>query len=88
MSDWIPIEKELPDIDQIVWLYNENTGRMWAGGRADYENDGEHMLWLWGNTYGNFLYNGERWVGDIELDHDYQPTHWMPFPELPTKGEA
>jgi len=87
-QQWIPIEKELPDIDQIVWLYNNNTGLVWSGGRAEYENDDEDMIWLWGNTYGSFWHNGERWAGDIDLDNYFQPTHWRPFPEVPVKEEA
>jgi len=86
--NWIPIEQELPEIDQIVWLYRTNTHTAWVGGRADYENDGIYMLWCWGNTYGSFWHNGKTWTGDIEMDHDYQPTHWMPLPELPAKEEA
>jgi len=87
-QQWIPIEQELPDIDQIVWLYNGNTHTAWVGGRAEDNSDDEYLFWLWGNSYGSFWHNGERWTGDIELDDDYQPTHWLPLPEVPVKEEA
>lgn len=86
--NWIPIEQKLPEIDQIVWLYNANTYIPWIGGRAEDDSDDEHIFWYWGNTYGSFWHNGVYWSGDIEIDEDYQPTHWMPLPELPAKEEA
>ena len=85
--NWIPIEQKLPEIDQIVWLYKEYTHTAWVGGRTEDDSNND-IVWFWGNTYGSFWHNGKTWAGDIEVDHFYQPTHWMPLPELPAKEEA
>ena len=82
--NWIPIEQELPEMYQMLWLYDANKGTVWIGGRAEADDD----EWLWGNSYGSIWHNGEYWSGDMEIDHDYQPTHWLPLPELPAKEEA
>jgi hypothetical protein len=67
--------ESLPPMGEIVWLCEQGRG-IWVGSRED-DADG----WLWGNTYGNYWHNGQKWDGDCEQDDDYRPTHWMRLPE-------
>ena len=74
---WIDITPEtLPPLDEPVWLIDGD--RIWIGGRAD-DVDG----WLWGDCYGNFWWNGQKWVGEIHTDDEYKPTKWAPLIEGP-----
>jgi len=77
-------ENNLPEIDELVWLYNHCSELYWVGGRAKDNYSGELC---WGQTYGSFWHNGKNWEGDITLDHGYQPTHWMKLPEPPKQEE-
>ena len=38
---------------------------------------GEDGGFVWANCNGNI-------DGDADFDDDYKPTHWQPFPKLPT----
>jgi hypothetical protein len=80
-SGWIACDDRLPDLDEIVWLYQDGIG-MWVGGRAD-DADG----WLWGNAYSSMWWNGKKWDAELETDDDYHPTHWMQLPS-PPNGEV
>jgi hypothetical protein len=78
MTEWIPTSDRLPELGQAVWLYEPGRG-MWIGSRED-TGDG----WLWGNYHGSIWHNGVKWTGDSEQDDDYQPTQWIPLPDLPS----
>lgn len=79
-SGWNRIDTMLPDIDQVVWLYD---GKMvWVGSRSYMDSE----YWFWGNSYGSFWHNGENWDADCEVDDDYKPTHWKPLPILPEES--
>lgn len=79
---WIPVAERLPEMDTPVWLYEPGRGA-WVGERSD-TGDG----WLWGNTYGShFMRKDGTWSAtDNDQDADYQPTHWMPLPVLPSNA--
>ena len=77
-SAWIECAAQLPELGQIVWLYEADRG-IWIGSRDDADSE----FWLWGNAYAALWHNGKEWDADVEQDDDYQPTHWMPLPELP-----
>lgn len=83
MNTWIKTEDKLPELGDIVWCHDKVKNTTWIGGRGEWEFD----EWCWGNTYGSIWHNGVKWGGDIELDDDYTPTHWMPLPELPARDE-
>lgn len=85
MNDWISVEDELPPLEEPVWLFAQlcDGNYIWIGGRTD-TFDG----WLWADCHMTVWFNGEKWDGDMDVDDDYQPTHWMRLPEpLTTKGE-
>lgn len=69
-------ENNLPPLDEIVLLWD--GCKINTGGRTDYCGG-----WTWADTYGCVWYNGCRWDGDLEMDEDYRPTHWMAMPTLP-----
>jgi hypothetical protein len=74
---WIPVTERLPEMDVPVWL--AEAGDIYVGGRSD-SGDG----WLWCNCYCSHYFTDKGWAcGDMEMDDDYQPTHWMPLPEPP-----
>lgn len=76
-SAWLLASEELPELLQIVWLWDDERGP-WIGGRG-VDGDG----WVWCSSYNTIWHNGKSWDGDLIHDDDYQPTHWMPLPDLP-----
>lgn len=74
---WVRCEDRLPELGEIVWLWEEGRGP-WIGSRDD---AGEG--WLWGKAYGSIWHTGEKWDADVEQDDDYKPSHWMPLPPMP-----
>ncbi len=77
-SPWNHCSDVMPDLGQIVWLYDAVINTVWLGSRED-DVDG----WMWGNAYGTVWHNGEKWDADVEIDDDYTPTHWLALPSLP-----
>lgn len=84
---WISIDDRLPELDEMVWLFE--NGNIYIGCRCDFDNEG----WLWCKTYdaaefrrvlkkGRCSY-GTGWDMAPESDYDYKPSHWMPLPEPP-----
>lgn len=75
---WISVEEELPEEDEIVFCYDGKDINV--GGYADM-GDG----WFWGRCYDTVYYSSEdrKWLGDIEVDNDYEITHWKRMPNPP-----
>jgi hypothetical protein len=75
---WIKVEDELPPLDKLVWLCEDE--RIFIGARVlPPDSDG----WLWAEAYGTVICRIDRWdCPDLEED-DLHPTHWMALPELP-----
>jgi hypothetical protein len=82
-SAWNLCSDVMPDLGQIVWLYDAVINTVWLGSRED-DVDG----WLWGNAYGTVWHTGEKWDADVETDDDYTPTHWLALPSLPNAKSA
>ena len=78
---WIRTDERLPELGEIVWLWEEFRGP-WIGSRDCPDFEG----WLWGNAYGTIWRNGQKWDADVEQDDEYKPTHWQPLPLLPCVG--
>lgn len=77
MYEWIPITEEEPDYGQTVWL---------TDGKEIFI--GERMQGTYGDSYGYvnkpMQFDGKRWWGGVAVeDIDFEPTHWMPLPDLP-----
>lgn len=82
MSGWVKCSDRMPGFDELVWLYQKEIPRIFIGCRCD-DSDG----WLWGRAYSVPHFNSfaENWEPlEVEVDDDYQPTHWMPLPDPPT----
>lgn len=65
---WIPVEEELPEINQDVLMYFD-AGNMAAG----FWHDGDETITFWCS------YSDDGWYTDC----DSEPTHWMPLPMPP-----
>jgi len=77
-QQWIPVSERLPESGIPVWV--SGNGNIMTGGRGYIDEGG---IWLWGQVYSPYYYNG-KWEGDIEEDDDYGwITHWMPLPPPP-----
>jgi|GEM_PF-1694196 len=79
LNQWIPVDDKLPDMDEIVFLDNDQF--VWIGGRSIVSNN----EWLFGNCYGNIWYNRNagKWEGEIEIDDEYSPVRWHSLPKAP-----
>lgn len=86
---WQSVGVDLPEMGVPVWLYQPGRG-VWIGGRGEVNaEDG----WLWGNShrdcYSTAGEGGLLWHSDtLEIDDDYQPTHWMLLPQPPSGENA
>jgi len=84
--EWINVNDNLPKEDETVWMCNAEKQYVWLGcltyhGHPSDEDSG----WLWAVTNGTvWVENGEI-VSECELDDDYDVTHWMSLPKLPSK---
>ena len=74
--EWIATKDKMPDFGQPVWLYPQGI----IGSREDGGEEG----WLWSNAYGDVWWSSkdQAWKCGGEADDDYQPTHWMPLPDM------
>lgn len=80
---WVSVNvdrRQLPELNEPVFLYDQNTGRMWIGCRALVEYAGSVV---WTNSYGDVQQVGDGWECESEWDDDYQPTHFQRFPKPP-----
>ena len=82
--EWIPVTEKLPELDEMVWLYE--NGRIFIGCRSHFDNEG----WLWCRADEPAEYRqalkekfGDGWDMAPESDDDYKPTYWMPLPKPP-----
>jgi hypothetical protein len=71
-NEWISIEDELPEFDNIPVLF-------WVEKQMPDSDSGGYFGW-----YSNKIYDGTRglWF-DIYGHAVYGVTHWMPFPKGP-----
>lgn len=79
MDKWISVKDDKPPENEPVWISTENG--MFIGA---WTYDGEY--WLWGNCYHSQYWNSieHQWESyEIQVDDDYQPTHWMSLPNPP-----
>ena len=84
---WISVKDGLPELDEMVWLYE--NGNIYIGCRSDVDNEG----WLWCKTYDAAEFRralkkygtgyGTGWDMAPEFDDDYKPSHWQPLPNQP-----
>lgn len=80
---------DLPEMGVPVWLYQPGRG-IWIGGRGEVNAE---EGWLWGNSHGDCSstasQDGLLWHSHtLEVDDDYQPTHWMLLPQPPSGENA
>ena len=73
IQKWIPVTERLPSLHDDVLLYFKDDDNMAAGYLDDVDED--RTMWC---AYSD---------GGYYTDCDYEPTHWMPLPELPKGGE-
>lgn len=78
--EWISISDKLPEINKETNV-SENV-LVVEGGQLKvmclaFEKDDENELYVvWCNCYGEIH-------GEGIFDDNYEPTHWMPFPQVP-----
>lgn len=86
---WISVETRLPKLDTIVLVCrrrHDGSAIYSFGARVD-DSEG----WCWGVKagYGSCISIEEEasW-NDIEVDDDYQVTHWQTLPKPPYTSKA
>ena len=75
-SPWIPVEERLPEPNVCVLAVSPNTlqGGHYPANAAYWQDDG----------YGDPAWRESAYGAVLTV----APTHWMPLPAPPTKGEA
>ena len=75
---WICVKDKLPEELQTVWAYNNETKFVALAFLTYYDG------WLWAVSNGTIYSEDGKIIIECELDDDYDFTHWMPLPELPS----
>ncbi len=80
-NKWVPIAetKQYPAENETVWLYNEKDKSVMLGCHVYLKNVG----WLWAVSNGMIYAKKGKIVSDIEIDDNYEITHWCALPNLP-----
>lgn len=74
-NTWIPCSERLPETADNVLAILEGTRQIMS--YFDFDEGGQtHKVWA-------IVYDGLD--GEGFYDDNYEPTHWMPLPEPPTK---
>lgn len=76
-SKWIPIENELPELLETVWLANLEKKFVWLGCRVYVNDEG----WMWAEHNGLLYCENNKIVAECDID-DLDVTHWLPLPTL------
>lgn len=90
MTEWTDCKDRLPAINQVVIVcypsgYDGSPLYAW-GARCDgCEDEHGNDAWCWGIGAPTFGISPGMDAGHngIEVDDDYDVTHWMPLPEPP-----
>ncbi len=73
-----------PELNETVWLYSENTGRVFLGYLTYFQDEG--VFWAAGHV--NDIYSdGTNIIADCEID-DVDVTHFARLPKLPNKQNS
>ena len=75
MSDWISVDDAVPEnTDNVLAVLD---GQVCIMNYFSFQENGETIM-AWA-----YVYDGIN--GDGVYDDNYEPTHWMPIPKIPTK---
>jgi len=72
---WISVKDQLPNDNQTVWCYSENTLQVFVGAYVYVTNEG----WFWAKSNGVFYVEDGKIINECEID-DLDVTHWFPAP--------
>lgn len=78
IMEWISVKDKLPDELQTVWACNNETNFVALACLTYYDG------WIWAISNGTIYSEDGKIISECELDDDYDFTHWMPLPELPS----
>lgn len=70
-QQWISVDSDLPELDQVVWLWNGES--CWIGCRSYVAGEG----WFWcdcGKPWWDV--KKKTWSCDVSDMDDYKVTHW------------
>jgi hypothetical protein len=74
---WISVNDKLPNENQTVWCYSENSFNLFVGAYIYLTNEG----WFWASSNGCFYIEEGKIITECEID-DFDVTHWFPAPVL------
>ncbi len=80
INSFISTKYKLPDIGELVWLYNSKNENIYLGTRElIYDN------WMWSVSYGSPYIVDDKIVADIHIDSAYDFDYWCYVPKIPKK---
>ena len=82
MSEWISVEKRLPELERSVLVHNNLAPGNPSGYMESCEDYNTSVAARWGETEDEW-----EWVCYMSMIEEprcgFTPTHWMPLPEPP-----
>jgi len=77
-TNFISIKERLPEVGQLVWLFDSKRKIIYLGERADIGGE-----WLWSVSYGKPYFMRGKIVADCQKDDAYDFDYWCEVPEIP-----
>ena len=81
MSEWISVEKNLPESGQKVVVAHIMNGEIYDYATAHYFQSKHGKGW----GVEDDAYSAENYDGPASISLDLDITHWMPLPKPPTE---
>jgi hypothetical protein len=78
MKNFVATKERLPEIGQLVWLYNSRNNTICLGIR-ELIYDG----WMWAVAYDKPYVRRGKIMANCHIDDNYAFDYWAEIPELP-----
>ncbi len=77
-NNFINTKERLPEVGQLVWLFDSKRRLIYLGERVDIGGK-----WLWAVSYGKPYFMRGKIAADCQKDDFYDFDYWCEVPEVP-----